>query len=240
MKTNSNPTFIERRGLNVLVPFLCIGVLAAAAAVIGIAFGAHLQSATATGGFSAPALFNRANAEARAGKTALAVVDYERAKFLAPNDANITANLQAVRDRAGLPSTAESRLQKVVSWASPNFWALLGSAGLVFVGTGVLARACVPRRRSLGTLAAAAGAIMLVLCGLSSVASWQDARKVVVLAAGTPARISPTTVSEVAFKLREGELAKISGRYGDFVLVRDVAGRAGWVSQKDLTPVIPE
>jgi hypothetical protein len=62
------------------------------------------EKATATSsGYSAAALFNQANAYARAGKPGLAVLNYERAQLLAPNDADIAANLHFVRAKAGLP-----------------------------------------------------------------------------------------------------------------------------------------
>ena len=50
-------------------------------------FGAASHAAQAPSGYSAPALYNRANAYARAGKPGLAVLNYERAKLLEPKDA---------------------------------------------------------------------------------------------------------------------------------------------------------
>ena len=65
--------------------------------------GAAGHAAQAPAGYSAPALYNLANAYARAGKPGLAVLNYERAKLLEPNDPDIDANLRHVREAAGLP-----------------------------------------------------------------------------------------------------------------------------------------
>ncbi len=51
-------------------------------------------------GYSAAALYNQGNAYARAGKPGLAVLNYERAALLAPDDPDIAANLQYVQRAA--------------------------------------------------------------------------------------------------------------------------------------------
>ena len=56
----------------------------------------------ASRGYSAPLCFNLANAEARAGHPGQAMLNYERARYLAPNDAGINHNLQLARQQAGL------------------------------------------------------------------------------------------------------------------------------------------
>jgi hypothetical protein len=65
------------------------------------------ESNTGPSGYSAAALFNRANSCARDGKTGLAILNYERAQLLAPNDSDIAANLHFVRTKAGLPVSGQ-------------------------------------------------------------------------------------------------------------------------------------
>jgi hypothetical protein len=219
---------------------LLMGILIAVALFVDFAFNESVTARSNGGRFSAPALFNQANADARAGKTGLAIVNYERARLLAPGDPNIAANLLLVRQQAGLPSHTPGWLERAVSWGSPNFWAALGSAGLILAGCGMLVARSIPQGRSFGRLAAVAGCALLVFCGASVIVSWQAGTEAVVTAATAPARISPTTMGEIAFKLRDGQTAKMAGRHGDFVLIRDAAGHAGWVSRSDLTPILPE
>src|SRR5262249_5325247 len=52
------------------------------------------QSVIASQGFSAPYLFNLANAQLRDGQVGPAILNYERARSLAPNDPDIAANLE--------------------------------------------------------------------------------------------------------------------------------------------------
>ena len=56
--------------------------------------------------YSADGLYNLANSYARAGKPGLAVLNYERAALLAPDDPDINANLEYVRTSAHVAGRA--------------------------------------------------------------------------------------------------------------------------------------
>ncbi|MCI5132521.1 MAG: hypothetical protein D3904_13660, partial [Candidatus Electrothrix sp. EH2] len=53
-------------------------------------------------GVSAPLLYNLANTYAAAGQVGPAILNYERARHLAPGDADIQGNLAQIRKDAGL------------------------------------------------------------------------------------------------------------------------------------------
>jgi hypothetical protein len=76
---------------------------------LALAGAPAVGAAPAQPGYSAPALYNLANAYARQGKPGLAVLNYKRAKLLDPNDPDIDANLRQVRQSAGLPPESRSR-----------------------------------------------------------------------------------------------------------------------------------
>src|ERR1700679_140544 len=59
--------------------------------------------------YSADGLYNLANSYARAGKPGVAVLNYERAALLAPDDPDIDANLEYVRASAHVPSEPGTR-----------------------------------------------------------------------------------------------------------------------------------
>jgi hypothetical protein len=216
--------------------------LAAALGIIGLAisFSAQrsLQTTTPTG-YSASVLFNQANADARGGKTAQAILGYERATFLAPSDEKIRANLNWARTHAGLPAIAPSRMQNAVSWASPNTMAWLGSLGLILLGASWTCTRPNGQGRTFRVLISACGLVLMALSITSAIFAWQTSRQAVAVTTDSPARISPTTVSEVSFKLPTGEIATMWGHHGNFVLVSDASGHTGWVSQSDLQPVLP-
>src|SRR5882762_10338729 len=102
-------------------------------------FGAASHAAQAPSGYSAPALYNRANAYARAGKPGLAVLNYERAKLLEPNDPDIEANLRHVREAVGLPPESRNRFERMAEIASPRILAWVGALGLLIAAASMLA-----------------------------------------------------------------------------------------------------
>jgi len=75
--------------------------------IVGLAlWGGQSLAESSQSRYSADGLYNLANSYARAGKPGLAVLNYERAALLAPNDADINANLEYVRTGACLRSRA--------------------------------------------------------------------------------------------------------------------------------------
>src|SRR6266850_8010150 len=70
--------------------------------------------------YSAHGLYNLANSYARTGKPGLAVLNYERASLLAPDDADINANLEYVRASAHVPTEQRTRFSRLAQAANPT------------------------------------------------------------------------------------------------------------------------
>src|ERR1700730_10353608 len=100
--------------------------------------------------YSADGLYNLANAYARAGKPGLAVLNYERASLLAPDDADINANLEYVRASAHVPTEPRTRFARIAQAANPTLAAWTGAVGTELVGAGLLARKLAPRFQWVG------------------------------------------------------------------------------------------
>jgi hypothetical protein len=220
-------------------PLYVILALVAISTLVLEASLADLHSGNGTG-YSAPALYNQANGDAQKGNIGLAVANYERARLLAPDNADIAANLKWVREHAGLQTATPSLIDRATSWASPNTMALLGWMGLVLVGAGILSAQSIPQFRLGSRLAAGAGIALLTLSLASAIAAWQTSHQAVVLTQDAAARIAPVSNGETSFKLHPGEMVSIDGHYNDFTLVKNSAGHSGWVAQNDITPVIPQ
>src|ERR1700691_3950222 len=95
--------------------------------------------------YSADGLYNLGNSYARAGKPGLAVLSYERAALLAPDDPDINANLAYVRASAHVSMKPRIRFSRLALATSPSSAAWLGVLGLALVGIGLVARRVAPR-----------------------------------------------------------------------------------------------
>ena len=194
----------------------------------------------APGGYSAAALFNQANADVRQGKTGPAILNYERALLLAPNDADITENLHFVRAKAGLPDAPENWFARSLTFARPNTLAWLGSFGVMLAGMSLLLIRLHPQRRLAFHSLTVVGALLFATAIGSAITTWPKMNEVFVITGETPARITPVSTAEAAFKLFAGETVTVCAEHQSFTLVQTLAGRSGWVARADLAWVVPK
>jgi hypothetical protein len=203
---------------------------------------AQAQSAqvrSAQGVYVAAGLYNAANAYARAGKPGMAVLNYERARLLAPNDPDIEANLRLVRESLRLPSESPHALASAATLASPTLLAWLGVVGLLIVGVSLLAGQIYSRHRIIRRAAMVLGVAMITLPVANGVVLWPRLHEAVVISANAAVRVSPAPMGEPLFVLPEAEIVTMTAEHEGFVLVQTRAGRIGWAARASLAPVVP-
>jgi len=191
-------------------------------------------------GYSASALYNAANAYARAGKPGLAVLNYERAKLLDPNDPDIDANLHRVRDASGLRPESPRGLDRLTRIASPTIVSWIGVLGLLIAGVSMLSREAVPAHRGKLLAAALAGFCLIGVTLGSAVAVWPTLHEAVVVGHAVPVRVSPTLIEEPIFTLPEAEIVSVKGEHDGFMLIKTGAGRTGWAPDGNLALIAPK
>jgi tetratricopeptide (TPR) repeat protein len=196
-------------------------------------------NSTTTTGYSAAALFNQGNADARQGKTGPAILNYERALLLAPNDADIAANLHFVRAKSGLPDAPENWFVRSLTLARPNTLAWFGSFGLVLAGASLILIRLHPQRRLVFRSLTVVGALLIVTAIGNALTTWPQLNEAVVITSQAPARITPVSDAEPAFKLPAGETVAVRAEHQGFALVQTAAGRFGWVARADFALVVP-
>ena len=189
--------------------------------------------------YSADGLYNLANSYARAGELGLAALNYERASLLAPNDADIIANLEYVRACAHVPTEPRTRFARFAQAASPTLEAWIGVLGIALVGMGLLAAKIAPRFQWIWIGGVVLGVASVALTVSNAVLLWPRLHEAVVLVNQAPARVSPVPMGDTAFVLLEAETVTMTAEHQDFVLVRTRGGRSGWVARASLGPVVP-
>lgn len=212
----------------------------AAALVVCLLMGAvQIHAESKPDGYSAAGLYNLANSYARMGRPGMAILNYERASLLSPGDPDVESNLQYVRTSAHLPSETPGILDWIARIASPFLLSWLGVLGLTMMGASLIAAKLAPRHRFMRGIATLLGLSMLGLTICSGLALWPKLHEGVVIAAATPARVSPVPMGDALFTLPEGETVKIAAEHEGFTLIETRAGRIGWVSHSNLAPVVP-
>lgn len=200
---------------------------------------APVLAAPAPEGYSAAALYNLANSYARAGKPGMAVLNYERARLLAPNDPDVEANLQFVRSSAHLPPETRSTFDRAAQTASPFLLAWTGIAGLIILGACLLAGRLSTRNLGWRRLGILLGLCLVSLTVCNGIALWPRLHSGVVIVAATAVRVSPVPMGEALFTLAEGETVKLAAEHEGFTLIRTRGGRSGWVSNANVARIVP-
>jgi hypothetical protein len=193
---------------------------------------------TASADYSAAGLYNSANAYARSGKTALAVLAYERARVLAPTDPDLRSNLRRVRESAGLPVGTGSWIQEYGRFASPNTLYWIGIAGLVLGGGCLLALPRHARFRRPLLAAAVIGFAAVGASAFNAAATFNVLSESIALRQA-PASVSPVAGADPLFQVPAADTVRVLDRHGGFELIRDSRGREGWVASTDLAAVVP-
>jgi hypothetical protein len=212
------------------------GVMIAAFAMFGTS--GHAMQASA--GYSAPALYNLANAYARAGQPGLAVLNYERARLLDPNDPDIDANLRHVREASGLPPESRSRFDRLAAIANPRILAWAGVLGLLMAGGGSLARLWTAKHRHALGAATLVGIVLIAATLCHAVNAWPTLHAAVVIARTAPVRVSPVSIGDPLFVLSEAQTVQTGAEHDGFVLIQTQGGRTGWTPSADLATILPK
>jgi tetratricopeptide (TPR) repeat protein len=200
-------------------------------------------------GYSAPLCFNLANAEEKAGHLGLAILNYERARYLAPSDPAIDHNLQLARVQAGLKTNSLRWWQIALRALTINQWLAIVDGWLALVALAVLANAFADRladglrlRRALLGQIIKTVLFIGIPCFLFTayIALLAAPLRIegVVVAKDAVLRLSPFETAEQIGTLPEGELVTVDGRHADYLRIQGRDGAYGWLPRHALEPVI--
>jgi tetratricopeptide (TPR) repeat protein len=203
-------------------------------------------------GYSAPLCFNLANADAKAGHVGAALLNYERARHLAPRDAEIDHNLQLERQKAGLKPNSYRWWQALLLSIDWNVLFALIVGGLVLIIAAIVATrlgeagAAVfraePRawHRAWKTVLFVALPVTLLLFFVElSAIGFENRIEGVITASNAVLRLSPFDSAEQTGTIPEGELVTVEERHDDYLRIEARDRQFGWIQQKLIEPVVP-
>lgn len=188
------------------------------------------EALAADTGVSVALYANLAECSWRAGRKGWTALYCERAVHLAPGDEECRARLEQIRQsdgKAGRPFLSRLRLRL----AGDERWVWAAVAGLAGVTLAQVAglRRGASARRVYGLAAAGVALALVVGAGLSL--HQRNLHQAVIVSAETPLLLSPFAGAQVVGTLEEGTLVHSGKRHGAFGLIRDEAGRSGWVPE---------
>jgi hypothetical protein len=210
------------------------------------------QQLIATRGYSAPLCFDLANTDARMGHTGEAILNYERARYLAPADRDIDQNLQLARKAAGLDPNPFRWWQIVLLSINWTVWLGIMAVVLLVIFVAVIGSAYTPAfsrfsgippplLKNIFRAILFAGIPFCLLMGyveLSTIGFNDRIEGVIVAPKSATLRLSPFETSDTTGTIPEGELVTVETRHNDYLWIEARDHHFGWVQEKDIEPVI--
>lgn len=204
-----------------------------------------LQELIGTNGYSAPLCFNLGNAEERAGHPGQAILNYERARYLAPADRDINHNLQLARKQAGLEPNSYRWWEVALRLVYPVVGYLVIAGLLVIlgavVGSVIAGRNQLPGLRTVFRAIIFTGIPICLFLGfieLSAIGFTDRIEGVIVANKEAVLRLSPFESAEKVGTIPEGELVTVEQRHNNYYRVEGRDHHYGWVQAKEIEPVI--
>lgn len=185
--------------------------------------------------------YNLGNAWFRQDKLGLTVLNYERARKLAPRDPDILANLKFAQQRLGVdevntpPRAVQRFLRSVIGSRTSTEWSAYELAALWLSVLAMGAWIYLPRMRT--------GLLVIAVAGVAGFAasafalSYQlindhAAPTAIVMVTATEARFAPMPDSTIHFRLVEGTEVAVREDRGQWLFVERADGQQGWVKSE--------
>lgn len=182
--------------------------------------------------------FNLGNALFRQERFGLAVLNYERARRLAPRDPDILANLQFAHQRLSVEDQPRL-LRRIVESRTANEWSRYELASLWLTVLAIAGGIWLPRVRAGMILIAAIAGVATVATASALFIATRAAPTAIVVAGHAEARFAPSADATIHFQLSEGSKVAIREDRGAWIEVARADDQQGWVKSESLERVIP-
>jgi len=184
---------------------------------------------------TAHVFFNLGNAHYRAGQTGRAILNYERARQIAPGDPDILANLKFAEQKAGVVEANESPkpvvrfCRSVAAARTAAQWRRYEIVGVWATMLLIAAAVWWPRWRTGLVILAVVAGVGLVTATAMVIYRGAVRPGAVVVAPKVEVRFAPLTDATVHFQLGEGTKVAVREDRGQWVLVERADEQQGWV-----------
>jgi tetratricopeptide (TPR) repeat protein len=197
-------------------------------------------------GYESPYLYyNLGNAYFKDNKFGRAILNYERAKKLAPSNEEIKHNLKIANERIvdkvePVPLIFYERWwRSIVNWQNADNWAKTGII-LLFLFLGAAALYLFARTIFIKKISFYIGLVIFFFC-VSSFILASNYNKVnlsentaIVMTMRSTAKSSPSENSNDVFVIHEGTKVKITNNLGQWTEIKLANGNVGWVKKEVL------
>lgn len=183
-------------------------------------------------GMSSSVLYNLANGYAQMGHTGKAILNYKRAQLLSPSDSDIEGNLALVRKNAGLFQEELSFDKKLLQLLNLNQWGLVSFGSLLAFTLFQVAALFVAFGKGVKIWLNSLFLLLFIASGTATYLHYGKWHAAVVIQPDVRLQLSPFASASSTGTIMEGRLVFPEKKHGGFYLVKEEAGRTGWIAEK--------
>jgi len=189
--------------------------------------------------------FNLGNAYYKLGNATYAILNFERAKKLAPNDDDIRYNLELARtlivdNVVSIPDGGFLRwMKQLISSKSINFWGIFSISTfftfLFLFGLFLLSRTFRVKRLAFWfSIAAVSISAITFTFGTTMKSKLVNHNSAVITDRSVKVKASPSETGTELFIVHEGVTVQLTDKLGDWVSVSLPDGNKGWIKEESM------
>ena len=204
------------------------------------------EQAIQENGQSAVAYYNLGNAYYRLNKTALSLLNYERALLLDPSNKDIRANLAFVQSKKTIDKIEPvddfflaEIFNNIRDLYSTNQWSRI-AIGCFLVFVGGLFLFFFSRRIVLKKIGFYTGLSFLILCFSANIFAYNQKQKLthrntaIIFSPTTTIKSSPDNSGTDLFILHEGTKVTVKNKFGEWNEIETADGNVGWIKSSEI------
>ena len=188
-------------------------------------------------GYGAAAYHNAGNAFAKAQNPGLAILNYERARYLSPRSPETAANIASLSKSLGIPESKSTLADSFFGELSNAEWIITASVGFWILLAGALTPVFLRKKNSAFKIAAVIGAGIFCV-GIAGAIYWSQMRNTAIsVSQDALLKLSPAQNAPAVASFPDGRRAIIKERRGNYLRLATPDKKSGWASLENVKPV---
>lgn len=188
-------------------------------------------------GFGAAAYHNAANSYAKMSQNGLAMLNYERARYLKPRSPETVANISALSKVSGTPEKKRSFADVFFGELSNFEWAMLAISsfwiGIIIVSTCIIFR----KKGNFAKISLLLSSLAFII-SIAGTIYWSDMRNTAIsVSQDGVLKLSPAKNAPAIAPFPEGRRGIIKERRGEYLRLQTPDKKIGWASLENVKPL---
>jgi len=203
---------------------------------------AHYIAALDKGGYTSSLLYNLGNAYFMKNEIGQSILNYERALYLDPGNAQVKANLALARQKHGLEIHEQASWISFFKCLTLNEWTWAGVFALCTFSIMILLNGIRPRifRGTAPKMMGCLFFLLIMVAGTGMVLQYGNLNAGVIVGNNARLRVSPFDSAAESGVVKSGKVVQLAKTYEGYIFIHEANGQSGWIPEKAVKAILPK